>query len=139
MSEAKQEMFSYTGACRFCGQMKTIQSAHVWPAEVIDEHVTRQCECDEAQKYNRRMEAKEGAEKAVEKLFGDTSRLQIRYGIQLNEDLKEFMLEVVGLISDGKLYSCSIDEGSVKIRIWITADDRIKLKWTYSTSEEEKA
>ena len=82
---------------------------------------------------------RKGRKKAVEKLFGDTSRLQIRYGIQLNEDLKEFMLEVVGLISDGKLYSCSIDEGNVKIRIWITADDRIKLKWTYSTSEEEKA
>ena len=139
MNEDGMELFTYTGACRFCGQMKTIQSSHVWPEHVIDEHITRECECEEARKYNRRMEAKENAEKAVEKLFGDTSRLQTRYGIQLDEGLKEFMLEVVSLISEGRLYSCVIDEGRVKIRIAITGEGMIRLKWTYSTSEEEKA
>ena len=43
-----KDLFSYTGVCRFCGQMKTIQSAHVWPEHVIDEEVTRQCDCTEA-------------------------------------------------------------------------------------------
>lgn len=37
-----KDLFSYTGVCRFCGQMKTIQSAHAWPEHVIDEEVTRQ-------------------------------------------------------------------------------------------------
>lgn len=138
MSEDGREMFNYTGVCKFCGQMQTIQSAHVWPQHVIDEHVTRKCDCEEAKKYNRRMEAKEGAEKAVEKLFGPESKLQIKYGIELNRDLEAFMLEVVALISDGKLYSCTIEEGRVKIRIAITGDGNIKLKWTYSESEEEK-
>lgn len=138
MNEAG-EMFSYTGVCRFCGQMKTIQSSHVWPEHVIDEHITRECECEEARKYNRRMEAKKNADKAVEKLFGEDSKLSMRYGVKLADDLKDFMLNVVALISEGKLYSCSIDEGRVKIRIAITGTGIIKLKWVYSESEEEKA
>ena len=140
MSEkSEQEMFSYTGACRFCGQMRTIQSAHVWPPQVIDDYVTKECSCDEATRYARRMEAKENAEKAVENLFGEKSKLKVRYGISLDEGLKEFMLEVVGMISEGKLLRCSIDEGRVKIRISAQGDGGIKLKWTYSASEEEKA
>ena len=140
MSEkTDQELFSYTGACRFCGQMKTIQSAHVWPHHVIDEEVTRQCDCDEAKKYTRRMKAKKNADKAVEKLFGEDSKLSMRYGVKLADDLKDFMLNVVEMISEGKLYSCSIDEGHVKIRIAITGNGIIKLKWVYSESEEEKA
>lgn len=140
MSEkTDQELFSYTGACRFCGQMKTIQSAHVWPHHVIDEEVTRQCDCDEAKKYARRMKAKKNADKAVEKLFGEDSKLSMRYGVKLADDLKDFMLNVVEMISEGKLYSCSIDEGHVKIRIAITGNGIIKLKWVYSESEEEKA
>lgn len=139
MSEGSRELFDYTGACRFCGQMKTIRSAHAWPAHVIDEQVTKECTCDEAVKYARRMEAKKNAEKAVENLFGENSKLKVRYGISLDEGLKEFILEVVGMISGGKLLRCSIDEGHVKITIALQGDGRIKLKWTYSTSEEKKA
>lgn len=138
MNEAG-EMFSYTGVCRFCGQMKIIQSAHVWPQHVIDEHVTQECDCKDAEKYSRRMEAKKNADKAVEKLFGEDSKLSMRYGVKLADDLKDFMLNVVALISEGKLYSCSIDEGRVKIRIAITGTGIIKLKWVYSESEEEIA
>jgi len=134
-----KDLFSYTGVCRFCGQMKTIQSAHAWPEHVIDEEVTRQCDCTEARKYVRREEAKKNAEKAVEKLFGEQSKLKLLYGVELAEDLQDFMLQVVGMISDGKLYSCSVDEGRVKIRIAMNANGVIKLRWTYSASEEEKA
>lgn len=134
-----KDLFSYTGVCRFCGQMKTIQSAHAWPEHVIDEEVTRQCDCTEARKYARREEAKKNAEKAVEKLFGEQSKLKLLYGVELAEDLQDFMLQVVGMISDGKLYSCSMDEGRVKIRIAMNANGVIKLRWTYSASEEEKA
>lgn len=75
----------------------------------------------------------------MEKLFGEQSKLKLLYGVELAEDLQDFMLQVVGMISDGKLYSCSMDEGRVKIRIAMNANGVIKLRWTYSASEEEKA
>lgn len=132
-------METQTGTCRFCGQMKTIRTAELWTQEDVDEHVTRACSCYEAREYDRRMKAKENAEKAVENLFGEESKLVKQFEVELDEDLKRFLLEMIELISEGKLFSCSIDEGRVKIRVAVTGSGVIKLKCTYKHSEEDKA
>lgn len=124
------------GACRYCGQMKVYTTNMPWSDEKLNEAATRECECEDGKRYAKRMETKEKAEKAAHALFSESSKLQRRYHVCLDPSLEDFMIEVVNMISDGKLYKCAIDEGRVKIRIWLTAKGEIKLKWTYTDEEE---
>lgn len=137
--EMPEGLTEQTGACRFCGQMKMFHLNMPWSDEKLNEAATRECDCDAAKAYVRRMEAKEKAEKAIERLFGEASRLWIKYRVKLDETLKEYLLEGVALISDGVAYSFTIDEGRVKIRLAMTQSGDIKVKWTYTDTEEEKS
>ena len=134
--ELPEGLTKQTGACRYCGQMKIYTTSIPWSDERLNEAATRECDCEDGKRYAKRMETKEKAEKAAHALFSENSKLQICYHVRLDKSLEDFMIEVVNMISDGKLYKCSIDEGRVKIRIWMNAKGEIKLKWTYTDEEE---
>lgn len=133
-------MAAQYGSCRFCGQMKMYQTNkdYPWSEERLTEAATRECDCEEAKKYTRLVEAREKAINTITRLFDKSGKLYIRYRIELDEALKEFMLEVVNMLTQGKLYRCQIDEGRVMIRIWMKVNGDIGVKWTYKDEEEEK-
>ena len=137
--ELPEGLIKQTGACRFCGQMKMYTTSMPWSDEKLNEAATRECDCEDAKRYAKRMETKEKAENAARALFSENSKLQRRYHVCLDKGLEEFMIEIVNMISEGKLCKCTIDEGRVRIRIWLTAKGEIKLKWIYTDEEEESA
>lgn len=60
-----------TGACRFCGQMIQIDTEENLTKPQAEEMATMQCDCTEAQEYQKEKQRKEKALKNVSALFGE--------------------------------------------------------------------
>lgn len=57
-------------ACRYCGQIMTVETGTRWSEEDTEELVAELCDCDEAQCYAHKKRRKESAIKAIEGQFG---------------------------------------------------------------------
>lgn len=68
----------YTGACKFCGQLKagSLPMGLNWTPEEVDEYVTETCDCYEASAYTKKKKQKEIALRQIEVLFGKNSDRQ---------------------------------------------------------------
>lgn len=109
--EEKREMpegiHEQVGACRFCGQMKQFHTAECWSEEKLNETATRECNCTDAIFYAKGIAAKEKAEAAAEKLFGNSSDLKNR-GIYLEGDPKETIVGLIDIASMGLITGATI-------------------------------
>lgn len=61
------------GACRFCGQITTIDTGKNLTIEQADEQATISCTCPEAIMYRREKRRKERAIKHINELFGTSA------------------------------------------------------------------
>lgn len=125
--ESGKELATKTGACRFCGQIGTLEVPPEWTEAEVDELVTETCECAEASYYSSRKSRKERAHVRIEELFGqgDTQTGAV------SEGAVELLHLAVDKVGDEQVLSVTVDAGGgVKASIKLTNKDTIKATRT---------
>lgn len=113
-----------TGACRFCGQMASLEVPGDWGGQLLDEAATELCTCWEAESYTRKKGQKERAIKAIEEQFGEKAE-----ECQVEEEVRKIMEEVAGLAVEDLINSATIDVGDgLKAKIGLTSKGTVKVE-----------
>lgn len=112
-----------TGGCRFCGQIANLEVPIEWTDEQVDEAAVECCGCEKAQEYTIRKKKKERAIEAIEQQFGEESETQI------DDSIKELLIEIVGHVVDRRVTSGTIDIGNgLRAKIGRNAKGSIKVE-----------
>ncbi len=124
--ELLEEMETYTGTCRFCGQMGTAKGEPGWEREQVNEAVTCCCQCSDAREYARQKEQIEKAKRRVREVFG-TGAGEKALDIEIVESLYLF----VDMLAARKLQAVTMDlGGGLKAAVARTAKGNIKVERT---------
>jgi hypothetical protein len=123
------------GACRFCGQLKKVETMIGWTDDQCDELATETCGCFDSCTYARKKGQKERAEKKINRLFVETLDNE-----PLDQAAVDLIREAAELVSDFKIKSCTIDNGNgCKAKVSITAKGNIKVERTDTEKQAEEA
>ena len=121
--EHPEGLVMQTGACRYCGQMRQIESLEWWTAEECNEAATELCECEGAVLYTFRKKQKERAEKVIDKQFGMGSP-QL-----LPQAVVDFLKTAAELFKEQRLGKITMTcEDGIKAKISKTSKDSIKVE-----------
>lgn len=130
--ERPEGVVQQMGACRFCGQMRTIETLTHWDPDDVNEAVTELCGCYDAMEYVATKMKKEKACKAIQRKFMNESK-------PWPPSLMNILFEVVPLILEGHLKNMTIDDGEgVKVKLGITSKGDIKVEKTVTRKESEE-
>lgn len=113
------------GACKYCGQMGTVQSEKKLTKEQLNEEVTWNCRCAEAKAAREKEENYRTATAAVETLFKDMEREA------------EFLKQACKLLADGTLKSVTVDTGGM-VKASVKTTKKGKIRITRSMSEKQE-
>ena len=113
------------GECKYCGQMRTVQSEKKLTKEQLNEEVTWNCRCDDARAAREREENYRTATTAVETLFQDMEREA------------EFLKQACKLLADGTLKSVTVDIGGM-VKASVKTTKKGKIRITRSMSEKQE-
>ena len=92
-------MTNTTGTCKYCGQLKAIEIPDDYTPEMIDEEVTKNCDCPGAKAAAKVEENITYAEASLEQLFEDKEKLE-----EMRDQLKACIRPVA---------TCKIDRVSI--------------------------
>lgn len=124
--ELPEGLEAYTGTCRFCGQMGTVNNLPGKSREEVDELVTCCCQCDKAEEYAKQKEQVQNAKDRVVELFGRAAGKKA-----LNEAVVENLISFVDIIAEKKMQSVTVDMGrGLKARVSRMAKGSIKVERT---------
>lgn len=115
----------YTGACRYCGQLKTGQlpMGLNWTPEEVDEYVTETCDCFEAMFYTKKKKQKEAALRQIEVLFGESSDQK------QEAEILNLLREGAIAMAEGQIQKLNIDiDAKTKAKMSITSKGKIKIE-----------
>lgn len=122
------------GGCRFCGQVRQIETLISWSEENCNEAATELCDCFEATYYTRKKGQKERSYKAINEQFGSAAGED-----QVNEAAVHLLHSVTDLIVESKIESAAIDiGGGFKAKISTTAKGTVKISKTKTEKEEQE-
>lgn len=112
-----------TGHCKFCGQSGFTQAMEDWDEERVNEQVTLQCQCENAQAYQKAIERKQKAKKRVNELFGEGSERPVK------QSVTDLLLLTVDAIEDKAMKGITVDVGQgVKAKVSKMAKESIKVE-----------
>ena len=132
---AQETLVSTHGACKFCGQMASLQIPEDWSSEMADELATELCNCLEAYVYTSKKNKKEKAAKAIEEQFG-----QDEEGKQTDEKVKSLLITLSDAIVENQIKSGTVDIGDgIKAKISVTAKGFIKVEKTKTEKTSREA
>lgn len=124
-----------TGACRFCGQMATLEAPETWSDEDIDELAVEKCKCGRAGIYTGKKKRKERAKKAILDQFG----LYLERGA-IDETTMDLLSAVTDQVVEDKIQAGTIDiGGGLKAKISTTAKGTIKVEKVKTEKEKREA
>lgn len=124
-----------TGACRFCGQMATLEAPETWSDEDIDELATECCKCQEAEDYAYKKRRKERAIEAIIHQFGPYQETGI-----IREGTMELLAEIADQVVEAKIQSGTIEIGEgLKAKISMTAKGAVKVERSKTEKESKEA
>ena len=109
-----------TGYCRFCGQAGIVRTMVGWSEDRINEQVTIQCQCENAQAYAKAIERKEKAKKRINELFGEGAEKPVKGNVV------EILLLTVDAIEDKAMKG--IVEHQIKAKVSKMAKESIKVE-----------
>ncbi len=133
MKEAGEVLITKAGACRFCGQMATLEVPVDWPPDEIDELATETCKCDSATWYTCQKKRKENATKAVEEQFGTE-------GERCKPEVLSLLEAAVNEVAEMRVNSVTVDIGNnVKAKIGMNSKGLIKVEKTKTQKETREA
>lgn len=123
------------GACRFCGQLKKVETMVGWTHDQCDELATETCGCIDSCTYARKKGQKERAHMKINMLFVDTKDNE-----PLDQAAVELVREAAELVAEGKIKSCMLDNGNgCKAKLSITSKGNIKVERTDTEKQAEEA
>lgn len=113
-----------TGACRFCGQQQIINiDKELTPAQ-LEEEATKQCACDDAVEYTRKLTQKDRARSRIEELFGEGAGEE-----SMEPEVVQGILSFSDLICDKQIREASVTMiGGEKAKLKLTAKDKLKIE-----------
>ena len=113
------------GQCKYCKQFMAIEVPDKWEQDEIDEAVSNQCNCPEAQAKQRIAENIANTEAAIKNFFEHKSDLK---------GLRDLLLTMVKPLAEGQISRVSIGKddylGSMR-----PTKDGIKITLKYSTED----
>ena len=116
-------MKTATGACKFCGQIATLEVPEKFTQEMINEEVVKKCDCPEAKAFTKQQETIAAAEGMIKDFF------EGREGM---EKIKDLLLSAVKPLAENAIGAISISKdgytGSMK-----PTKDGIKVSLKYTT------
>lgn len=111
------------GACRFCGQIKKVDTIWGWLEEKVDEYATQTCNCDDAKQYHRKIEQEDAVRAKIDEIFGKEES-----GVMMQTKTTEILHTATSQIISGELDSIVIVSGDqVKAKITMTSKGYIKI------------
>lgn len=123
-----------TGHCRFCGQAGFATTMTDWGEERVNEQVTLQCQCTDAQEYLKSIERKQKAKKRINELFGEGAEKPVQRSVT------DLLMLTVDAIEDKDMKGIMVDVGQgVKAKVSKMAKESIKVERSESkkTTYEE--
>lgn len=130
--ERPEGVVTQTGACRFCGQMRTIETLIQWEADDVNEAVTELCSCYDAVEYASKKRKKEKACKAIQRKFLNEPK-------PWPEPMMNILFDAVPMILEGRLKNLNIDDGEgIKVKLGITSKGDIKVEKVVTRKESEE-
>ena len=112
-----------TGYCRFCGQAGIVRTMVGWSEDRINEQVTIQGQCENAQAYAKAIERKEKAKKRINELFGEGAEKPVKGNVV------EILLLTVDAIEDKAMKGITVDVGhGIKAKVSKMAKESIKVE-----------
>ena len=111
------------GYCKFCGQSRMVEDAAV----NVDECATLHCTCEDARKYQYKMQQYEAAKNMIDNYVGADAPIR---GLLL--DMVKSLQEKTSLKHSVKLNK------RIKMDLSITGDGEIKIKRTITDTDEER-
>ena len=116
------------GTCRFCGQVRQIETAAGWDQEQVDEAASTSCSCPGAEDDRHGKKIKVKGHEAVDRQFH-----------AIPEGVREIIHSAVDLIVTGEIKKLSIDTGrKTKVSISATAKGGIKVERIENQKETEE-
>lgn len=116
-------MKTATGACKFCGQIMTLEVPDKFTQEDIDQEATKKCNCPEAEAITKQQEMIASAEGMIRDFFRD------REGM---DAIKLLLLSAVEPIAKGEIGAISISKGGYTGTMK-PGKDSIKVSLKYTT------
>ena len=124
-----------TGACRFCGQMATLEAPETWSDEDIDELAVENCKCGRAGIYAGKKKRKERGKKAILDQFC----MYLERGA-IDETTMDLLSAVTDQVVEDKIQAGTIDiGGGLKAKISTTAKGTIKVEKVKTEKEKREA
>lgn len=121
-----ESIVEYTGTCRFCGQMGTVDARAGLTEAEINDLVTCHCGCDKANEYAKQKEQVQKAKARILETFGSEAGQKA-----LDYRIVENLLSFVDIIAEKKMQSVTVDMGrGLKARVSRMAKGSIKVERT---------
>lgn len=91
---------TYTGCCRFCGQLKSIESHTPMSEKQVDEEVTRTCDCDAVLEYAEMLDIRDRCILSIDTALADDSSA-IRDSLhKFAEPLAKELIQSISLVTN---------------------------------------
>lgn len=124
--ELPEGLETYTGTCRFCGQMGTVNALPGWDVSQVNESVTCRCQCEKAKEYTKQKEQVQKAKARITEVFGPAAG-----GQALDKDIVASLYSFVDMIAEKKMQAVTLDIGrGLKARVSRMAKGSIKVERT---------
>lgn len=124
--ELPEGLETYTGTCRFCGQMGTVNALPGWSEKQVNESVTCRCQCDKAKEYAKQKEQIQKAKARIAEVFGTAAGEKA-----LDEAIVANMTSFVDMIAEKKMQAVTVDMGrGLKAKVSRMAKGSIKVERT---------
>lgn len=121
------------GACKFCGQIATIEAGKSWTESDCDELATELCGCEDAYYYTMKKRRREKAIKAIEEQFGEK-------GEKCTGNILSMLVAMADMVEEEEIQSVTVDIGrGLKAKIGINAKGKIKVEKTKTEKETKEA
>lgn len=123
------EVIEATGACRFCGQIRTMEATAYATPEDIEETATLECDCTEARIYAKKQSRKKRALERVIELFGDEQNPEKNY------EIIELMSKAIDCLTEYRIEGVSISIGAGVRAKLVQAANGIKIERSYTNKQ----
>lgn len=122
--EKPEGVVTQEGACKYCGQMATVETIFGWLQEKVDEAVTQQCDCEAAREYASKEKAKERVHKKIDDIF-----LKQGNGVSIADKSAEYLHMAADKVAEYELDWVQIQTPTgIKAKISRTAKGKIKIE-----------
>ena len=131
--EHPEELYHYTGACRFCGQMAELETVFPWTEEECHDAATEKCTCGSAIIWTRRRKNKKRAIERIEKIFSNEEEETF-----LNEGIREYLKMAAEQVAEERVDKAVVHVGRIKVTISETKKKSIKIEHVVTKKEAEE-